>query len=123
MLQFTSDLWIEVGKQLRTQHHCTTAYHTQANGLVERFHRHLKAALCARLIGPKLLDELPWVLLGIRTAPKEDLDTSSAELIYSSPLTVPGDFLISTPSAAPSDHIFLSALRAKIQGLTPVPTS
>ena len=37
-------------------------------------------------------DELPWILLGIRTAPKDDLQSSSAELAYGSPLTVPGDF-------------------------------
>ena len=36
--------------------------------------------------------ELPWVLLGIRTAPKEDLGCSSAELVYGAPVTVPGEF-------------------------------
>ncbi|KAI0241039.1 hypothetical protein LSAT2_002963, partial [Lamellibrachia satsuma] len=43
--------------------------------------------------GLNWLDELPWVLLGIRTAPKEDLGCSSAELVYGAPLTVPGDFI------------------------------
>ena len=42
--------------------------------------------------GPNWVDELPWILLGIRTAPKEDLGTSSAELVYGVPITVPGDF-------------------------------
>jgi len=80
--QFTSQLWAEVAKLLGIRHHRTTAYHPQANGLVERFHRHLKASLRARLTGPNWLDELPWVLLGIRTAPKEDVGASSAELVY-----------------------------------------
>ena len=46
-----------------------------------------------RLNGPNWIDELPWVLHGIRTVPKEDLDCSSAEMVYGAPLTVPGDFL------------------------------
>lgn len=44
-------------------HQATTAYHPQANGLVERIHRHLKSALRARLSGPNWVDELPWILL------------------------------------------------------------
>ena len=30
--------------------------------------------------GHNWFDELPWVLLGLRTAPKDDLQSSSAEL-------------------------------------------
>ena len=91
--QFTSALWNEVANKLGIQVHRTTAYHPQSNGLLERFHRTLKAALKARLQGPRWTDELPWVLLGLRTVPKEDLDTSSAELVYGEPLTVPGEFV------------------------------
>ena len=98
--QFTSALWAEVGKLLGMKHHRTTSYHPQANGLVERFHRSMKASLRARLKGPDWINELPWVLLGLRTAPKEDLDTSSAELVYGAPLTVPGDFL-ANPTSVP----------------------
>lgn len=61
--------------------------------LVERFHRHLKSALRARLEGPKWIDALSWFLLGIRTAPKEDLVTPSAELIYGAP-----DIILTTTS-------------------------
>lgn len=69
--QFTSQLWASVAQLLGTTLHHTTAYHPQANGLVERFHRYLKSALRARLTGPNWTKELPWVLLGIRTAPKK----------------------------------------------------
>ena len=41
------------------------------------------------------IDVLPWVLLGLRSAPKEDLHASSAELVYGEPLTVPGEFVTS----------------------------
>ena len=36
--QFTSHLWAELCSLLGTAHHCTTAYHPQANGMVEQFH-------------------------------------------------------------------------------------
>ncbi len=81
-VQFTSQLWESMVTLFGTKLHRTTAYHPQANGLVERFHRHLKSALKARLTGRNWIDELPWVLLGIRTAPKEDLGTSSAEMVF-----------------------------------------
>ena len=55
----------------------------------------MKASLKARLNGPNWTDELPWVLLGLRTVVKEDLHTSSAELIYGELLTVPGSFVTS----------------------------
>ena len=120
--QFTSELWTSLAKLLGVKHCKTTAYHPQANGLVERFHRHMKAALRARLKGPNWIDELPWILLGIRTAPKEDLGTSSAELVYGEPLTVPGDFIPASGNARePTSH--LQALRNKVRSLAPVPTS
>ena len=90
--QFTSAMWSTISSQLEIQLHRTTAYHPQANGLVEQFHRTLKASLKARLSSPNWVDELPWVLLGIRVVPKDDLQTSSAELVYGEPLMIPGDF-------------------------------
>ena len=80
---------------LGTQLHHTTAYHPQSNGLVEPFHCHIKSALRACLSSPSCTRDLPWVLFGIRTAPKEDLGCFTAELVYSYPLTVPGDFISS----------------------------
>uniref|UniRef100_A0AAQ4R448 Integrase catalytic domain-containing protein n=1 Tax=Gasterosteus aculeatus aculeatus TaxID=481459 RepID=A0AAQ4R448_GASAC len=91
--QFTSELWNAVAQSLGTKHHRTTAYHPQANGLCERFHRSMKASLRAGLKDGNWVDNLPWVMLGIRTAPKEDLQSSSAELVYGQPLRVPGDFV------------------------------
>ena len=92
--QFTSALWSTISQQLGVQVHRTTAYHPQANGMVERFHRTLKSALKARLSGDNWIDDLPWVdLLGLRVTPKEDLHSSSAELVYGEPLTIPGEFI------------------------------
>ena len=39
--QFMSDLWMSLSNLLGIQVHRTTAYHPQANGLVERFHQSL----------------------------------------------------------------------------------
>ncbi len=43
--QFTSSLWAALCNLLSIKHSPTMAYHPQANGLVERFHRRLKDAL------------------------------------------------------------------------------
>ena len=122
--QFTSAIWASLYHALGIHLHHTTAFHPQANGLVERFHRHLKSALMARLTGPDWVAELLWVLLGIRTAPKEDLNCSSAELVYGTPLSVPGDFWPSTaaPSHSP-DSAFLPWLRGVVQKQNPIPMS
>jgi transposase InsO family protein len=101
--QFTSDLWQELSNVLGIASSTTTAYHPQANGMVERLHRQLKAALKARLDGPKWMDELPLVLLGVRSSWREGADNSAAELVYGSALRVPGKFVPgSSRSAVPS---------------------
>ncbi|KAK3712545.1 hypothetical protein RRG08_002874 [Elysia crispata] len=105
--QFTSSLWTEIAARLGVKLHHTSAYHPQANGMIERFHRTLKTALKARLIGPNWVEELPWVLLGLRTTPKEDLGYSSAELVYGEPLTIPGE-LVPPKSAKSMDDLLLN---------------
>jgi hypothetical protein len=60
---------------------------------VERAHRQLKEALKSRLAGAAWPDHLPWVLLGLRAAPKDDSNISSAELVYGAPVVLPGEFL------------------------------
>eukprot|EP00106_Octopus_bimaculoides_P018108 XP_014785550.1 PREDICTED: uncharacterized protein LOC106880207 [Octopus bimaculoides] len=100
----------------------TTAYHPQANGLMERFHYRLKESLTTRLNGPNSIDKLPWLKLGIRTAPKENLNTSSAEMVYGAPLTVTGKFLPNTKSD-PDVKRYLAQLRNSEGQLCPVPIS
>ena len=90
--QFISTMWSTISPQWMIQLHRTTTYHPQANDLVERFHRTIKVSLKAPLSSPNWVDELPWVLLGIRVVPKDDLHTSSAELVYGEPLMIPVDF-------------------------------
>ena len=69
---------------------------------------------------PDWIDELPWVLLDIRTVPKEDLECSSAEMVYGAPLTVSGDFL---PRGQDTDDVthLLPRLREPVRKLAPHP--
>merc|ERR1712015_461014 len=121
--QFVSELWRNFSKLLGADLHPTTAYHPQANGLVERMHRDLKASLRARLDAAEnaWADQLPWVLLGLRTMVKRDLKTSSAELVYGEPLVVPGDFI--APPEGEDAAQTLARLREDVQRLRPIPTS
>ena len=64
--------------------------------MVERFHRNLKEALKARWLDNDWVLALPWFMLWIRTAPKEDLNCSAAEMVFGSTLTVPGEFISPT---------------------------
>ena len=86
--QFISSIWATLVKLLGISHSHITAFHPQSNSMIECFHRSLKSALHAWLEGPNWVDELPWVLLSVRTAPKEDLAALSAELVYGAPFSL-----------------------------------
>ena len=97
----------------------TIPHHPVASGLVERLHRTLKAAIMCHA-DQQWTEALPLVLLGIRTAFKEDLQSSAAELVCGEPLRIPGEFLIpTTPKAEPS--IFIQQLRRHMSQLRPTP--
>ena len=84
-------------------------------------HRRLKEALKTRLVGLNWFDHLPWVLLGLRTTVKDDLGCSPAELVYGSPIAIPGDCLPTT--AAPSTAEHLATLHRAVDRLKPTSTS
>ena len=120
--QFESCLFRSLAKYFGFNVNSTTPYHPQANGLIERQHRTIKAALRAKLLqNMSWLDSLPLVLLGIRTAVKEDLGCSSAELVFGSSVRLPGE-LVSPSTKMPIDD-FLSNLHKIIKTVKPVPTS
>jgi len=107
--QFMSSTWSSLCTKLGILHISTTAYHPQSNGMVERSHRQLKNSLRARLAANDWPDHLPWVLLGLRAAPKEDANVSSAELVYGTPLSLPGEFV---QGKEPPAAEFLSRMQA-----------
>ena len=65
-VQCTSAVWSVLCQRLGIKHITTTAYHRQ-----------LKDSLRARLASTDWPSHLPWVLLGLRAAPKEDHKTVS----------------------------------------------
>jgi len=89
--QFTSALWAALCRVLNIQHVQTTAYHPEGNGLVERFHRRLKDALRARCAGPRWVQHLPWVMLGLQAAAREDTGISPAQSVLGAALALPGE--------------------------------
>jgi len=115
--QFTSSLWSATCSLLEIKHRTTTAFHPQSNGMVERFHRQLKNSLRARLASSNWFEHLPWVLLGLRSAPREDSASSAAEAVYGSDLVLPNQFPI---TADPPDQ-FYTNLRKSMSGFNPVP--
>lgn len=120
--QFESDLFHQLTLFLGSHRIRTTAYHPAANGLVERFHRQLKAALMTHAPAFNWLDALPMALLGIRTSFKEDLSCTCAELVYGTTLRLPGSFFSppkDTLTADPSSYV--NRLKAAMHKLSAIP--
>jgi transposase InsO family protein len=116
--QFVSEVWAAVCSRLGIEKKLTTAYHPQANGLVERLHRQLKEALRARGAADEWEEHLPWVLLGLRVAPKEDTGVSAAQVTFGVQLTLPGELLGAPPAAVEE---LVRGLQEDEAGFTPIP--
>ena len=90
--QFESRLWDTLCNQLGITRIRTTSYHPQPNGMVEHFHRQPKATIMAHDSPNPWTTTIRAVLLGIRSAVKETLGRSAAEMTYGMTLRLPGDF-------------------------------
>lgn len=121
--QFESNVFTEMAKWLGTSHIRTTSYHPQSNGMVERFHRHLKQSLIAKANSRHWNDDLQLILLSIRATPKADLKCSPAELVYGECLKLPAELVIEDPNVTPPTLTdVLSKLRENTNNMTPVDT-
>lgn len=119
--QFESHLFRALTTMLGAHHFHTTAYHPIANGMVERLHRQLKGAIMCH-DNSLWTEALPLVLLGIRSSWKEDIQSSSAELVYGESLRLPGEFLSPSDNYTVEDlSCFASRLRSHMAKLTPKP--
>ncbi|CAB4046156.1 choline ethanolamine kinase [Paramuricea clavata] len=108
--QFASSIWKELSRVLGFKINITTAYHPQANGKIERFHRTLKSALRSRLEGrTNWLMELPWVLLGIRNQPNTDSGIAPSDYVFGGKVRFPGQPTFPVSHQPPST--FLERLR------------
>ncbi|XP_068210522.1 uncharacterized protein [Palaemon carinicauda] len=97
----TSQLWISLANLLGIPLHQTTSYNPAVNGMVEYFHCALKPALMSHYKDYNWFTQLPWVLFGLRTTPKDTLYVSAAETVYG-PLDPSAGFF---PSATSSDNL------------------
>ena len=122
--QFTSSLWSNLNKMLGIKQQHTTAYHPQANGMVERLHRQLKDSLKARTTSPHWMEHLPFTVLGLRTTWREEPGCSPAELVYGSTLRIPGEFIDPTPplSLQPSTTFLRDLQKSMHETLPPLLT-
>ncbi|XP_064482976.1 uncharacterized protein LOC135395816 [Ornithodoros turicata] len=120
--QFESALFHALTKLLGCSRLRTTSYHPATNGLVERFHRTLKAALMCIGNTAEWVSSLPVALLGIRTALHAELNCSPAELVYGTTLRLPSEFYASqtTPSLGDS-AAYLVKLQQAFRCLRPSP--
>lgn len=98
----------------------TTPYHPASNGKIERWHRSLKTAIKYTL-SDRWVDELPTILLGLRTSIIRDLKTSPSEMVYGQELRLPSDILDPPVNIADTD-VFLSNLRKTILNVKPTQT-
>ena len=117
--QFTSSVWAEFQKLFGIKVHQTTSYHPQANRMVERLHRQLKASLKARTTTTDWFVELPLVLLGIRSSWRVGRGCS-AELVYGTTIRLPGEFLQASESfTMEPDTAFVKQLQRTMRAIQP----
>lgn len=118
--QFESRIFESLSQFLGIHKIRTTPYHPQSNGMIERFHRTLKAALMTREPNGNWMKEIPSVLLGLRSCLREDTGFSAAEMIYGTPIRLPGEFLES-PHPPSTYEEFVTKIQRDITQMTSVP--
>ncbi|KAL1512451.1 hypothetical protein ABEB36_002041 [Hypothenemus hampei] len=115
--QFESFLFTSFYKMFGIKRVRTTAYHPQSNGKIERFHRTLKTAIVAHENQDWLLS-LPMVLLGLRTALRENARYSAAEIVYGEGLRLPAEMF--TPQTDfPPLEVFMQHLQDNLKQMQP----
>jgi len=83
--------------------------------MIERAHRRLKDELKACMASADWPQHLPWVLLDINNAPKEDTGKSAAQMVYGTSLTLPAQ--LASGEELPVDEILRDLSNA-----APIPT-
>ncbi|KAH8310176.1 hypothetical protein KR067_009353, partial [Drosophila pandora] len=88
----TSSLQLKAVNIPHTHHSliCDVSTFSQ-NGIIERWHRTLKAAIMCKNQA-NWPQKLPIILLGLRTAYKPDIQGTPAQLVYGTTLRLPGEF-------------------------------
>ncbi|GFT42813.1 retrovirus-related Pol polyprotein from transposon 412, partial [Trichonephila clavipes] len=119
---FESNLFRELTRMLRCNRIHSTSYHSQANGIIERLHRHLKGALKAHN-HIQWTELLPIVLLGMRSALKDDINATCAQLVYGTTLRLPSDLVTSDSINQTANSTYVTSLIQTMRSLNPVSTA
>jgi len=114
--QFKAELFQQLMQLTGTTHLRTTAYHSEANGMIERLHRQIKAAIRCHET-EVWTTVLPIIMMEIRAAWKEDLKATSAELVFGEPIKLPGQFIEERVTSTPESVV--GKLRKMMQELRP----
>ena len=118
--QFESSLMVSLTNLMGIQRCRTTPYRPQCNGMIERWHRTIKAAIMCHE-NSNWCDILPTVLLGLRTAVKDDLQCSPAELTYGTQLRIPGEFFFEADETELDPANFAGALQQHMRQVRATP--
>ena len=127
--QFSSAIWRQLLKTWGIEPHLTSAYHPEANGLVERLHRRMKESLIALCEDARhqWYWRLPMTLLAIRTTFKPDVGASPADLVYGEGLAIPGEILgnehLDDEELLRRQRSLLANMRVEVERLQPQPCS
>ncbi|CAM0511896.1 unnamed protein product [Fasciola hepatica] len=89
--------------------------------MVERLHRQHKAALISQPNPNNCSDNLPLVLLGLRSSVKDDLHSTSAELVFGITICLPGEYVQPSTDANPNPSQFVQQLEDRMSHLRPIP--
>ncbi len=122
-VQFESELFTALNKLLGTQKMHTTAFHPQANGIIERWHRTFKNAIKCNATN-RWMEVIPTILLGLRSIILENLNATPSELVYGTSLRLPFHFFeTAKPNTLADPFTFVERLKEIMNKLKPVPSS
>ncbi|KAI5627802.1 hypothetical protein C0J50_8349 [Silurus asotus] len=81
---FTSQLFSQVMRVLQISHQCSSAYHPESQGALERFHQPFKTMLRAFCVesGKDWDEGVPLLLFAVRDAVQESLGFSPSDLVF-----------------------------------------
>ena len=115
-------LWKIHQSILGIRHIHTTSYDPASSGMVERFHRQLKAALHASNSPERWSETLPIVFLGCRSAIKADLGYSASELLYGTHIALTRTMFTPINNSSTDLSSYVTRLRTYFAKLPPMAT-